>query len=137
MPPTWTPWTPQRVGPGEPPAPGSRQRRPREAAHSGAAGAAKDVKNSIEFLEKFDCVVINFDSDKAGLEAAKKVARLLTPGKAKIQVLPDDFKDANDMLVAGKGDELKDILWKAIPVKPEGIVGDKLSIEYPSPSALS
>ena len=70
---------------------------------SGASGAVRDVKNSIEFLEKFDCVVINFDNDKQGLESAKKVARLLTPGKAKILSLPDDFKDANDMLKAGRG----------------------------------
>ena len=45
---------------------------------NGAGGAVKDVKQSIEFLEKFDTVVINFDNDKAGKEASKKVARLLT-----------------------------------------------------------
>ena len=67
---------------------------------SGAAGAARDVKNSLEFLEKFDCVVINFDNDKAGREGAKAVARLLTPSKAKILTMPDDFKDANEMLRA-------------------------------------
>ena len=89
---------------------------------SGAAGAAKDVKNSIEFLEKFDCVVINFDSDKAGLEAAKKVARLLTPGKAKIQVLPDDFKDANDMLKAGRGQGYIDSWWSAKLYTPSGVL---------------
>ena len=89
---------------------------------SGAAGAAKDVKNSIEFLEKFDCVVINFDSDKAGLEAAKKVARLLTPGKAKIQVLPDDFKDANDMLKAGRGQGYIDSWWSSKLYTPSGVL---------------
>ena len=89
---------------------------------SGAAGAAKDVKNSIEFLEKFDCVVINFDSDKAGIEAAKKVARLLTPGKAKIQVLPDDFKDANDMLKAGRGQGYIDSWWSAKLYTPSGVL---------------
>ena len=89
---------------------------------SGAAGAAKDVKNSIEFLEKFDCVVINFDSDKAGLEAAKKVARLLTPGKAKIQVLPYDFKDANDMLKAGRGQGYIDSWWSAKLYTPSGVL---------------
>ena len=89
---------------------------------SGAAGAAKDVKNSIEFLEKFDCVVINFDSDKAGLEAAKKVARLLTPGKAKIQVLPDDFKDANDMLKAGRGQGYIDSWWSAKLYTASGVL---------------
>ena len=35
---------------------------------SGAAGGARDVKNSLEFLESFDTVVICFDNDKAGKE---------------------------------------------------------------------
>ena len=89
---------------------------------SGAAGAARDVKNSIEFLEKFDCVVINFDNDKAGIEAAKKVARLLTPGKAKILALPDDFKDANDMLKAGRKQSYVDTWWSAKLYIPSGVL---------------
>ena len=89
---------------------------------SGAAGAARDVKNSLEFLEKFDCVVINFDNDKAGMEAAKKVARLLTPNKAKILVLPDDFKDANDMLRAGRGQGYIDSWWSAKLYTPSGVI---------------
>ena len=59
---------------------------------SGAAGAVKDVKNSIEFLEKFDSVVINFDNDAAGKSATKKVARLITPGKAKHYLFPKNSK---------------------------------------------
>ena len=89
---------------------------------SGAAGAPRDVKNSLEFLEKFDCVVINFDNDKAGIEAAKKVARLLTPGKAKILALPDDFKDANDMLKAGRGQGYVDSWWSAKLYTPSGVL---------------
>ena len=89
---------------------------------SGAAGAPRDVKNSLEFLEKFDCVVVNFDNDKAGMEAAKKVARLLTPGKAKILALPDDFKDANDMLRAGRGQRYVDSWWSAKLYTPSGVV---------------
>ena len=89
---------------------------------SGASGAVRDVKNSIEFLEKFDCVVINFDNDKAGLEASKKVARLLTPGKAKILSLPDDFKDPNDMLKAGRGRSYLEAWWNAKLYTPSGVL---------------
>ena len=89
---------------------------------SGASGAVRDVKNSIEFLEKFDCVVINFDNDKAGLEASKKVARLLTPGKAKILTLPDDFKDANDMLKAGRSKSYIETWWSAKLYTPSGVL---------------
>ena len=60
---------------------------------SGANGAERDVKSSLEYLESFDTVIINFDEDKAGREAAKRVARLLKPSKAKIMSLPEGFKD--------------------------------------------
>ena len=62
---------------------------------NGAGGSVKDVKENLEFLESFECVVINFDNDKVGQEAAQKVARLFKPGKSKIVQLPDEFKDPN------------------------------------------
>lgn len=89
---------------------------------SGAAGAARDVKNSLEFLEKFDCVVINFDNDKAGREGAKAVARLLTPSKAKILTMPDDFKDANEMLRAKRAQAYIDAWWGAKLYTPSGVL---------------
>jgi len=89
---------------------------------SGAAGAARDVKNSLEFLEKFDCVVINFDNDKAGREGAKAVARLLTPSKAKILTMPDDFKDANEMLRAKRVQTYVDAWWGAKLYTPSGVL---------------
>ncbi len=89
---------------------------------SGAAGAARDVKNSIEFLEGYDNIIINFDNDKAGQDAAKKVARLLTPGKAKILLLPDDFKDPNEMLKAGRKQSYVDAWWSAKLYTPSGVL---------------
>ena len=89
---------------------------------SGAAGAVRDAKNSIEFLEKFDNIIINFDNDKAGRDAAKKVARLLTPGKAKILVMPDDFKDANEMLRVGRAQSYVDAWWGAKLYTPSGVL---------------
>lgn len=110
---------------------------------NGAAGAAKDVKHSLEFLEKFDTVVVNFDNDKAGRDAAKRVARLLTPGKAKILNLPEEFKDANDMLRKGNAHAYTQAWWSAKIYTPSGVLNvsdnlDKLknreekeSIPYP------
>ena len=89
---------------------------------SGAAGAVKDVKNSIEFLEKFDSVVINFDNDAAGKSATKKVARLLTPGKAKILPLPEEFKDANEMLQKGNHHSYVAAWWNSKTYTPSGVV---------------
>ena len=89
---------------------------------SGAAGAVRDIKKSIEFLEKFDNIIIYFDNDKAGRDAAKKVARLLTPGKAKILSLPDDFKDANEMLKAARIQSYVDAWWSAKLYTPSGVL---------------
>jgi len=92
---------------------------------SGAAGAVKDVKHSIEFLEKFDSVVINFDNDAAGKSATKKVARLLTPGKAKILPLPEEFKDANEMLQKGNHHSYVAAWWNSKTYTPSGVVNAK------------
>ena len=89
---------------------------------NGAGGAVKDVKQSLEFLEKFDTVVINFDNDKPGRDAAKKVARILSPGKAKIMNLPEDFKDANDMLRKGSSHAYTTAWWSAKIYTPSGVV---------------
>ena len=89
---------------------------------SGAAGAARDVKHSIEFLEGYDNIIINFDNDKAGRDAAKKVAMLLTPGKAKILTLPDDFKDPNEMLKTGRKQSYIDAWWSAKLYTPSGVL---------------
>ena len=89
---------------------------------NGAGGAVKDVKQSLEFLEKFDTVVINFDNDKPGRDAAKKVARILSPGKAKIMNLPEDFKDANDMLRKGNSHAYTTAWWSAKIYTPSGVV---------------
>tara|TARA_R110000824_G_scaffold11428_3_gene49866 strand:+ start:3768 stop:5435 length:1668 start_codon:yes stop_codon:yes gene_type:complete len=89
---------------------------------SGAAGAARDVKNSIEFLEGYDNIIINFDNDKAGRNAAKQVAMLLTPGKAKILTLPDDFKDPNEMLKVGRVQSYVDAWWSAKLYTPSGVL---------------
>ena len=88
--------------------------------NSGVAGAEKDIKNNIEWIEKFETVVFCFDNDEVGLSSAKKCASLLRPNKAKIAKLP--MKDANDMLVAGRGGEVIDAIWQAPVFRPDGII---------------
>ena len=88
----------------------------------GASGAVKDIRESIEFVESFDNVVICFDNDKAGIDAAKKVARILKPGKAKIVTLPTGCKDANDMLRQKKFQAFMSAWWEARTYTPSGIM---------------
>lgn len=87
---------------------------------SGAAGAAKDIKSNLEWLESFENVVICFDNDKAGQEAAQSVLGLFTPNKAKNVVL--SLKDAGDMLKAKKIQEFTRAWWDAKTYRPDGIV---------------
>jgi len=88
----------------------------------GASGAVKDIRESIEFVESFENVVICFDNDKAGQEAAMKVARILKPGKAKIVSLPTGCKDANDMLRQKKFQAFMSAWWEARTYTPSGII---------------
>jgi len=89
---------------------------------NGAGGAPQDFKNSLEFLENFDNVVINFDNDKPGREAARKVAKLLTPGKAKILYMPDEYKDANDMLKQSQQNLYVTAWWASKTYTPSGVM---------------
>ena len=87
---------------------------------SGAAGATKDIKANLEWLESFENVVICFDSDKAGQEAARSVLDLFTPNKAKNVEL--SMKDAGDMLKARKVQDFVKEWWNAKAYRPDGIV---------------
>lgn len=88
---------------------------------NGAASAAKAVAAQLEWLEGYAEVVFMFDNDEPGRLAAVECAEMMTPGKARIAELP--LKDANEMLVAGKVDELISAMWNARVYRPDGIVG--------------
>lgn len=88
---------------------------------NGAAGAKKAIQRNLEWLNKFETVVFMMDNDEDGIKAAKECAALLPPNKAKIATLP--LKDASDMLVAGRAQEMIQAMWSAKSFRPDGIVG--------------
>lgn len=90
---------------------------------SGAASAVSCIARNIEFVEAFDEVILMFDMDEQGQTAARKVADVLTPGKAAIASL--ELKDANEMLCEGFVKELSQAVWQANPVRPDGIINAK------------
>lgn len=94
---------------------------------SGAAAALSDCKKAYEYLDKFENIVICFDNDEAGKEAAKNVAQLFGH-KAKIVHLTD-YKDSNDYLKAGKVTEFMNLWWRAETYVPDGIVNGKDLLE--------
>ena len=93
---------------------------PAVSIRSGANSAVKDIKQSLEYLESFDQVVICFDNDEAGIKASEAVVGLFSPRKAKVASLP--LKDAGDMLKANRVREYTKCWWDAKAYKPEGVV---------------
>ena len=87
---------------------------------TGSAGAKRDLQQQIEWLEKFETIVLMFDNDEPGNTAALECAKLFSPGKVKISQLP--LKDANEMLVNGRVQELIDCMWGGKSYRPDGII---------------
>jgi len=86
---------------------------------SGISSAAAVISGQLEYLLGFKEVVLAFDMDEPGRQGAEHAASILPPGKAFIAQLPR--KDANEMLQAGEGKELRQAIWNATPFRPDGI----------------
>lgn len=91
---------------------------------SGASSAKKFIVKELEWLQKFEEVILCFDNDEAGLKASVECAEVLPIGKAKIAKLQG--KDANELLVTGKANKIIDAIFEAKTYSPQGIVtGDQ------------
>lgn len=112
---------------------------------NGANAAKKDVKKNLEWLLGFKEVIICFDNDKVGQEAAQEVAKLFPPKFVRIATLP--LKDASDMLKNNRSFELTTALRDAKYYTPDGILSgldvltrlenEKDIISYPFPDFMS
>ena len=88
---------------------------------NGAASAVKDCQAQYEWLDSFDAIVLAFDSDEPGREAAAGVAELFG-SKVKIVKFADGFKDACDYLRGNKGADFVKAWWAAEQYVPDGII---------------
>lgn len=114
---------------------------------NGSAGAKKALAKQLEWLEKFESVILMFDNDEAGLKAVDDCVTLFSPGRVKIAKLP--LKDASEMLQSGRSKEVVEAIWEAKVFRPDGIVDGKDlwdlvssndvndSIDYPYPGLNS
>lgn len=75
-----------------------------------------------DYFKNFEVVVLMFDMDEVGQQAAHKAAQALQLpyGQIKIATLP--LKDANDMLKAAREDELVNAIWRAVEYRPTGFM---------------
>lgn len=98
----------------------TNNRFPAVSVPNGAQGAARAVQKDLEWVESFDTVVLMFDMDDEGQLAVKQVAEVISAGKVRIAQLP--AKDANELIMDGREEDLTRAFWDARPYRPDGIV---------------
>ena len=95
---------------------------------TGAAGAKKSVQKNYEFLQGYDSIILWFDNDSPGQEAAKAAAGVLPPGKVFIARL-EEYKDISDALQANDRAAIDKAFWAKKAYRPDGIVEGKSLLE--------
>ena len=106
---------------------------------NGAASALENCKQAFDYLTKFETIVLCFDNDEPGREAAHKVAQIFEPNKCKIVSL--ELKDANEYLKAGQREKFTQAWWNSKTYTPAGIInladlGESLYDEYDCETCL-
>lgn len=95
---------------------------------NGSKDAAYNCQRYYEWLDGFKSIVLMFDQDEPGRQAAEEAAAVLPIGKVKMAVLPR--KDANEVLVKDGAAALVSAFWGAKPWRPDGIVsGEDFSVD--------
>jgi len=87
---------------------------------NGVSSAKKVIATNLEYLSNFEEILLCFDMDEVGQIAAIECADLLMGKNVKLMSLP--LKDANEMLLAGRTEELINAMWNAKEYKPDGLV---------------
>ena len=86
---------------------------------NGAQAAYRDCKKAFDWLDSFENVIICFDTDDPGKDAAAKVASLF-PKKAKIVRLAK--KDVGKYLESNETQEFNSAWWRAEEYMPDDII---------------
>lgn len=94
---------------------------PAVSVQTGAQGAHKSLSNCLEWLLKFDEIVLMFDDDGPGRKAAERCALLFPPGRCKIARI-EGYKDANEALQDDAGDKIINAIFAARAFRPDGVV---------------
>ncbi len=98
---------------------------------NGCASAVVSLSAHYDKLIKYDEIILVFDNDDPGIAARLEVCKMFA-GKVSYVEIPSPYKDANDMLMDNKANELK---WLCLSnyqkYQPDGIINAKdLKEEY-------
>lgn len=85
------------------------------------ANSKKQIAAQYKFLDSFDNIILMYDSDKAGQDAANDLIKYLPKGKVKLASLR--YKDPNEYLIQGKQKEFISDFYSAKAFVPVGVLG--------------
>ena len=80
----------------------------------GAHSAKKALAKQLNYLMGFDEVVLMFDGDEAGAQAAEECVGLFPHDKVFLASL-GSYKDASEALQAGDGEAIRQSIWNKSP----------------------
>lgn len=92
---------------------------------NGESGSCPQVSNRYEVVDRFEKIIVCMDNDPAGIEAAKKLCKVLPDGK--VWVMQTRYKDIDDYVVDSDGKrvhkehEFIQDFWKAKRWTPDYI----------------
>lgn len=87
----------------------------------GETGCAKQLAAQYAWFDMFDKIVVGFDNDKAGKEAAEKAVAVLPKGK--VFIAHWSLKDPNELLEKGKEKAFISDYFNAKAYVPAGVMG--------------
>lgn len=87
----------------------------------GSSSARRDCERARDYLNSFEKIYLCFDNDEPGIKATKEVAQLFDVNKV-VHVKLDRYKDANEYLAKGAGEEFKRLWWNSKTYMPKGII---------------
>lgn len=90
-------------------------------------GASNLPDDLLPYFERFDKIILWMDNDIAGTINVEKIAYKL--GEKRTVIVKHnikDIKDANDLLMKGMGNMIKELIDKSQTIPDENIVGFKI-----------
>ena len=94
-----------------------------------SATGLKSLLDQRTFINKFDTIVLWFDTDEAGQKATEQASKMFDAGKVKIA--KGNGKDANEVLIEHGARGIMETIWNAQTYSPAGIlVGEQIWEKY-------
>ena len=88
---------------------------------NGSKGAYKNLSAQLPALLKFEEIILLFDGDEAGIEAAEECAGLFPHDRIFIASL-GQYKDASEALMANDAEAIRQAIWNKRSYSPKAII---------------